>query len=92
MLWQASLWCCFPMHCCQQSDLCCYHIYMFPIPLKLMPNSFTCSQIVFVDCCKGNQLDAEKSGRINLYDEKMLIALVSQRVRKGTCKKVCIIL
>ncbi|KAE8771417.1 hypothetical protein D1007_56741 [Hordeum vulgare] len=36
--------------------------------------------IVFVDCCKGNQLDAEKSGRINLYDEKMLITLVSQRI------------
>ncbi|KAI5002322.1 hypothetical protein ZWY2020_026972 [Hordeum vulgare] len=50
--------------------------------------------IVFVDCCKGNQLDAEKSGRINLYDEKMLIALVSQRGKKHnqyskTAKPLC---
>ncbi|KAI4974349.1 hypothetical protein ZWY2020_047629 [Hordeum vulgare] len=50
--------------------------------------------IVFVDCCKGNQLDAEKSGRINLYDEKMLIALVSQRGKKQnqyskTAKPLC---
>ncbi|KAI4974346.1 hypothetical protein ZWY2020_047626 [Hordeum vulgare] len=52
------------------------------------------SRIVFVDCCKGNQLDAEKSGRINLYDEKMLIALVSQRGKKQnqyskTAKPLC---